>query len=60
MQRVKEEGDFFAIHAEYDRDVSFTPKQIGEEYTSANTRQLTKHTEIEAALNAMGELAFYA
>ncbi len=60
MQRVTEEANFFAVHAEYDREVSFTPKPIGEEYTSANTQQLSSHSEIEAALDAMGELAFYA
>jgi len=60
MKRVTEEANFFAVHAEYDREVSFTPKLIGEEYTSANTQQLTEYSEIEAALDAMGELAFYA
>jgi FlaA1/EpsC-like NDP-sugar epimerase len=60
MQRVTEESDYFAIHAEYRPDAPLTPKPVGEEYTSANTQQLTKVSEIGAALDAMGDLAFYA
>lgn len=59
MQRVAEEGSFFAIHPEYRQNGHFTPKLIGEEYTSANTRQLTNLTEIDAALDGMGEVDLY-
>jgi UDP-N-acetylglucosamine 4,6-dehydratase/5-epimerase len=59
MQRVIDEGNFFAIHPEYRRNGHFTPMPVGEEYTSANTRQLIKLAEIEAALDGMGEVDFY-
>lgn len=60
MQRVTEERDYFNIHAEYDEDKGFTPKPVGEEYTSANTRQLKRAAEVGAALDELGELNFYA
>ena len=60
MQRVTEEGDFFAIHAEYRTGARLTPKPVGEEYTSANTLQLTSFSEIAVALDGMGDLNFYA
>lgn len=60
MQRATEEGDYFAIHAEYRPTIEPTGKPVGEEYTSANTRQLTTFSEIAAALDQMGDLGSYA
>lgn len=59
MQRVVEEGSFFSIHPEYRRNGHFTPKPVGDEYTSANTRQLTNLSEIGAALDGIGEVDLY-
>lgn len=60
MQRATEEDEFFAIHAEYNPTALLTSKPVGEEYTSANTQQLTRFAEIASALDQMGDLAFYA
>ena len=59
MQRVTEEGNYFAVHAEYHPTARLTQKPIGAEYTSANTQQLTTFAEIEQALDRMGDLGFY-
>ena len=60
MQRVTDEDEFFAIHAEYHPTARLTPKPVGEEYTSANTLQLTTYSEIAATLDSMGNLDFYS
>jgi FlaA1/EpsC-like NDP-sugar epimerase len=54
MQRVREDADFFVIYPEYRINGHLTPKPLGEEYTSENTRQLTDMPEIMALLDAMG------
>ena len=56
MQRVVEEPDYFAIHPEYRLPESPTPRELGSEYTSANTQQLTTYGEVSDLLDAMGEI----
>jgi UDP-N-acetylglucosamine 4,6-dehydratase/5-epimerase len=59
MQRVKEGADYYAIYPEYRLPKRLTPKPLGEEYTSANTRRLERPEEIHALLDAMGEVEAY-
>jgi FlaA1/EpsC-like NDP-sugar epimerase len=54
MQRVTEEKDSFTIHPEYRVPRRLASKELGSEYTSANTRQLTRAAELGALLDAMG------
>jgi FlaA1/EpsC-like NDP-sugar epimerase len=54
MQRVTEEKDYFAIHPDYRVPKQLAKKELGSEYTSANTRQLTLEAELGALLDAMG------
>ncbi len=59
MQRIKEERDYYTIHPEYRVPKHVTPKPLGAEYTSANTRRLERFEEIHALLDAMGEVEAY-
>jgi UDP-N-acetylglucosamine 4,6-dehydratase/5-epimerase len=59
MQRVTEQPNYYAIHPEYRVPKRLTPKPLGEEYTSANTRRLGRPEEIHALLDAMGEVEAY-
>jgi FlaA1/EpsC-like NDP-sugar epimerase len=59
MQRVSEEEDYFTIHPQYCIAKNLTPHNLGEEYTSANTQQLTDPSEIGQLLDMMGEVEFY-
>jgi len=54
MQRVTEKKDYFTIHPEYRVARQLAKKALGSEYTSANTRQLTRPVELDALLDAMG------
>ena len=54
MQRVTEEKSYYTIHPEYRTPANLSPKPLGEEYTSANTDQLTEIKDIEILLDAMG------
>jgi FlaA1/EpsC-like NDP-sugar epimerase len=56
LQRVTEQQDYFEIHPEYRLPENLTPKPLGEEYTSANTRRLTTYPEISELLDAMDEV----
>lgn len=60
MQRVTETDTYYAIHPEYRVPTGLAVKPLGEEYTSANTRQLRSPQEIGALLDAMGELELFS
>jgi len=57
--RITEQPNYYAIHPEYRVPKRLTPKPLGEEYTSANTRRLERPEEIGALLDAMGEVEVY-
>ena len=59
MQRITEQPDYYTIHPEYRVPKRLTPKPLGEEYTSANTRRLERMEDIHALLDAMGEVESY-
>jgi len=59
MQRITEENDYFTIHPEYRLPANATLKEFGAEYTSANTHQLTEHSDIGKLLDIMGEVELY-
>ncbi len=59
MQRITEQPAYYAIHPEYRVPKRLTPKPLGLEYTSANTRRLESTEEIHALLDAMGETESY-
>lgn len=59
MQRALEDDEYFTIYPEY-RPVQPThTRAFGEEYTSANTTQLTEYEDISALLDRMGETESY-
>jgi FlaA1/EpsC-like NDP-sugar epimerase len=59
MQRITEQPDYYAIHPEYRVPKRLTPKPLGQEYTSANTRRLARSEDIQALLDEMGEVESY-
>ena len=59
MQRITEENDYFTIHPEYRLPTNTSFTEFGTEYTSANTHQLTEHSDIGKLLDRMGEVEFY-
>jgi FlaA1/EpsC-like NDP-sugar epimerase len=59
MQRITELPNYYAIHPEYRVPKRLTPKPLGTEYTSANTRRLERSEDIHALLDAMGEVESY-
>lgn len=59
MRRSVETNDFFGIHPEYRLPKQPTHKVLGEEYTSANTRQLTSPKEIGKLLDAIGQVEYF-
>jgi UDP-N-acetylglucosamine 4,6-dehydratase len=59
MQRVREEARYFKIYPEYRATNDFSPKNVGEEYTSANTQQLHTPEEVGSLLDMMGETEVY-
>jgi FlaA1/EpsC-like NDP-sugar epimerase len=56
MRRSVETEDFFCVHPEYRLSQPPIQKVLGEEYTSANTQQLTRPEEIGRLLDSMGEV----
>jgi UDP-N-acetylglucosamine 4,6-dehydratase/5-epimerase len=58
MQRAAESQEYFTIYPEY-RPAPPTNVPLGTEYTSANTRRLTQHADIEALLDRMGLVEYY-
>jgi FlaA1/EpsC-like NDP-sugar epimerase len=59
MQRVREDDDYFTIYPEYRVNGHLTPKPLGEEYSSQNTRLLIDPADIIARLDAMGNHSSY-
>jgi len=59
MLRATESDQYFTIHPEYRKPENPVNRPLGEEYTSANTQQLTEHAEVGELLDAMGETEFY-
>ena len=59
MQRITEENDYFTIHPEYRLPTNTSFTEFGAEYISANTHQLTEHSDIGKLLDRMGEVEFY-
>lgn len=59
MQRVSETNEYFTVYPEYRLPKNLAKKPLGEEFTSANTRQLTTPQEVGELLDAMGEVDLY-
>ena len=59
IQRCVENKQYFRIHPEYRLPKHPVQKRVGEEYTSANTQQLTRPGEIGKLLDAMGQAEFF-
>jgi UDP-N-acetylglucosamine 4,6-dehydratase/5-epimerase len=60
MQRSVEAAGYFTIYPEYRTPPASNRPPLGEEYTSANTRQLNDVQGISQLLEAMGETESYA
>ena len=59
IQRSKETEEFFEIAPEYRNEYSNKEYELGYEYTSANTKQLTEYQEISDLLDRVGKTEFY-
>lgn len=59
MQRALEDPQYFTIYPEYTKVGVVKHRPFGEEYTSANTTQLTQYEQIVALLEKMGEAESY-
>ena len=59
IRRSVETNEYFRIHPEYRLPKRPMRRALGEEYTSANTDQLTRPEEIGKLLNAMGQAEFF-
>ncbi len=59
MQRATEQAKYYTVHPEYRLPQRAKRKPLGEEYTSANTQQLSDLKDINGLLDAMGEVEFY-
>ena len=59
IRRSVETKEHFSIHPEYRLPKKPTQKPLGEEYTSANTEQLTRPEEIGKLLDAIGQVEFF-
>jgi len=59
IRRSVESREHFCIHPEYRLPKSPTQKTLGEEYTSANTQQLTRPEDIGRLLDAMGQVEYF-
>jgi FlaA1/EpsC-like NDP-sugar epimerase len=58
-QRSAESTEYFRIEPEYRLPKHPMKRALGEEYTSANTRQLTRPEEISELLDAMGQAEYF-
>jgi FlaA1/EpsC-like NDP-sugar epimerase len=56
IRRSVETKDFFCVHPEYRLPRQPAQKVLGEEYTSANTQQLTQPENIGTLLDGMGQV----
>jgi UDP-N-acetylglucosamine 4,6-dehydratase len=59
IRRSVETNEYFRIHPEYRLPKHPARKALGEEYTSANTEQLTRPGEIGKLLDAIGQVEFF-
>lgn len=59
IRRSVETNDFFCIHPEYRLPIQPVRKVLGEEYTSANTQQLTQPEEVGKLLDAIGQVEYF-
>jgi FlaA1/EpsC-like NDP-sugar epimerase len=59
MRRSVENDEFFAIHPEYRLPKRAPSRSLGDEYTSANTHQLTRSEDISRLLDAIGQVEYY-
>jgi UDP-N-acetylglucosamine 4,6-dehydratase len=59
MQRSVESKGHFCVYPEYRSTVNGGSRPLGEEYTSANTEQLTRPEDIGSLLDAMGQAEFF-
>jgi UDP-N-acetylglucosamine 4,6-dehydratase/5-epimerase len=57
--RAEENESFFHVFPEYYAQRPLNMEKSGQEYTSANTTQLTAYDDISALLDAMGETEFF-
>jgi FlaA1/EpsC-like NDP-sugar epimerase len=55
MQRCTESKEFFCIHPEYKIPKVLSPQELGAEYDSENTEQLSTPEEIGELLDRMGK-----
>jgi FlaA1/EpsC-like NDP-sugar epimerase len=59
MRRCTETPEHYCIHPEYRLPRNPVDKPLGEEYTSANTIQLTSPVEIGELLDSMGQVEYF-
>lgn len=59
LQRSSESGEHFCIHPEYRLPKKSLGRPLGEEYTSANTKQLQRPNDIGELLDSMGQAEFF-
>ena len=59
IRRSVETNEYFRIHPEYRLPKHPARRALGEEYTSANTDQLTRPQEIGKLLDAMGQVDYF-
>lgn len=59
VRRSKETGEFFEVCPEYRKEYENNDFDLGYEYTSANTRQLTSYDEISNLLDSIGKTEFF-
>jgi UDP-N-acetylglucosamine 4,6-dehydratase/5-epimerase len=59
IQRAEENDSFFHIRPEYLNGKMTSKYEAGYEYTSANTKRLTKYEDISYLLDMMGETEFF-
>ena len=59
IQRSEETDEFFQIYPEYREPPRRTARPLGEEYTSANTRQITTADDIGRLLDEIGQVEYF-
>ena len=59
IRRSVESREFFSIHPDYRLPTRHAKRPLGDEYTSANTQQLTKHEDIGRLLDAIGQVEYF-
>jgi FlaA1/EpsC-like NDP-sugar epimerase len=59
LQRSVESKEHYCIAPEYRLPADPVKRELGEEYTSANTQQMTRPDEIGKLLDAMGQAEFF-